>query len=149
MRAVPWLFAAACTFGGVPRPPIASAVPRCPDGKRYFLGVPEPYRGQHASSIVRPIAHAMSATRRCDAMPIVTTDLNGDGNLDVLVSGPDDVTVYINDGDGTLAAPMRIATGRPCQVATGDLSGGKIQSVVVVAEAADDSELFVVRASCR
>jgi hypothetical protein len=84
---------------------------------------------------------------------ITVTDLDGDGKADVVFPGSDNLAVYLNDGSGVMRAPMTVAAGKPYMVATGDLTGDHVQSLIVVddSESSDEdkSHIYVLRASCR
>jgi hypothetical protein len=57
---------------------------------------------------------------------IVTGDVNGDGNVDVMAANREgnNVSVLLGDGAGGLAAPATYATGNsPLAVDVGDLDG--------------------------
>ena len=60
-------------------------------------------------------------------------DFNGDGNLDLAVFnvGSDTVGIYLGQGDGTFASPLRIRTSNPIYSAAADLDGdGKVDFVL-------------------
>lgn len=80
---------------------------------------------------------------------LVTGDFNGDGKPDVLVttsgalvSGPNSVYLFANNGDGTLAPPVAIdaPANTPAGLAAGDLNGdGKLDFVITTASNASAS----------
>jgi len=78
-------------------------------------------------------------------------DLDGDGDLDMAVAnsalldgGGDDMSVLLNNGDGTFAAQTRYAAGdNPTSVSLGDLDGdGDLDMAVANASSADASVLL-------
>ncbi len=62
-------------------------------------------------------------------------DIDGDGALDLLRMGPDDVGLFVNRGDGTFERPRGIPVGRlPTTFALGDFDGdGRLDLAVVYA----------------
>ena len=90
-------------------------------------------------SVLRTRATAPSpppSTTRQAAGPhaVAVADLDGDGKPDLAVTGYDDgtVSVLLNNGDGTFAAPRRYPTGAgPGTVAAADLNGDGSPDLVV------------------
>jgi hypothetical protein len=83
---------------------------------------------------------AMYATGNSGQLPddIITTDVNGDGRLDLAMVNPadNDVAILLGNGDGTFASTTtvsNVASG-PVAVATADFNGdGKLDAVAVSA----------------
>ena len=61
------------------------------------------------------------ATVSAGAECLVVGDVNGDGRIDLIASGPDGTSVLLGNGDGTFAAPVQSAGGG-CPLATGDFN---------------------------
>src|SRR5450631_415092 len=74
---------------------------------------------------------------------IVAGDLNADGKADVAVVNDQGVSVFFNNGSGTLLAPVSFATGTgPAWIALGDLNGdGKADLAVANRGSSNGSEL--------
>src|SRR5262249_16205090 len=73
----------------------------------------------------------LAATLSAGSVPvhIVSADLNGDTNLDLVVCNisSDNISVYLGNGDGTFAAPVYYATGDgPICAAVGDVNADNI-----------------------
>jgi hypothetical protein len=69
--------------------------------------------------------------------PVVAADLNGDGFLDLITIPPSsssEITVLLNNGDGTFKAPVNYFCGdSPTTIAVGDFNGdGKIDVAVTI-----------------
>ena len=77
---------------------------------------------------------------------VTLADLDGDGNLDAIVTGHDDNTVTIlwGKGDGTFSSSTVIGTffSGPHRVAVGDLDGDGHMDFAVVDSGADNIELY-------
>jgi hypothetical protein len=69
---------------------------------------------------------------------IAIADLNGDGKPDLAVSESHDVAIMSNNGDGSLAAPVRFATGLYPTIAVGDVNGDGKADIVVANRAYPD-----------
>ncbi len=61
------------------------------------------------------------ATSNAGAECLVVGDVNGDGRIDLMASGPDGTSVLLGNGDGTFAAPVQSAGGG-CPLAIGDFN---------------------------
>lgn len=69
--------------------------------------------------------------------PVIAADLNGDGFLDLITIPPSsssEITVLMNNGDGTFKAPVNYFCGdNPTTLAVGDFNGdGKIDVAVTI-----------------
>jgi FG-GAP-like repeat/Abnormal spindle-like microcephaly-assoc'd, ASPM-SPD-2-Hydin len=68
--------------------------------------------------------------------PIVATDFNGDGQLDVAVSNGNGAAVLLGNGDGSFGAPIQVVNtlAMPARgIVTGDFNNDGKQDLVVVA----------------
>jgi hypothetical protein len=71
-----------------------------------------------AQSYAVPAAAAFSGP-----LQVAVGDFNGDGKPDIVAAGCGSVTVFLNNGNGTLAAPQTYAVaGAPTAVAVGDFN---------------------------
>ena len=80
------------------------------------------FAGAPTCTFPNPVSYGVGEEPRS----VVLGDLDGDGNLDLVVANleSNDVTVRLNAGDGTLAAPATYGVGdSPRSVAIGDLDG--------------------------
>jgi hypothetical protein len=86
----------------------------------------EAMRGQEIQFDIRriPVGHRTS--------DVVVLDLDGDGSLDVAVSGGGEVTVLLGDSTGALQIHERVEAGRrPVDISLGDLDGdGRLDMAV-------------------
>lgn len=77
---------------------------------------------------------------------IATTDLNGDGAIDMVVAnrGSDTVSVSLGNGDGTFAAPSGLTTGdAPSSVAAAKISGDTVPDLAVSNSGSDSISVFI------
>jgi hypothetical protein len=63
---------------------------------------------------------------------VVVGDLNGDGKPDIAVASASELSVLMNQGDGTFAAPVTyVAPAEPTVLAIGDLNGDGLPDLVL------------------
>jgi hypothetical protein len=76
----------------------------------------------------------ISANTAAVAATIATADLNGDAQLDIVVTLPaqSQISVLLNNGNGTFATPVQYAAGSQAfGLAIGDVNSDKLQDVIV------------------
>jgi hypothetical protein len=81
-------------------------------------------------------------------MAIASADLDGDGNLDLVVGNYDseDLSVFLGNGDGTLQPGVRFATTMmPTALVIGDFNGDGRPDVACAA----DLPLVLINHSCQ
>lgn len=82
-----------------------------------------------------------------DPRGVVTADMNGDGNLDLVVSNNDskDVSVLLGGGDGTFTSAGNFATGQDANeaLAVGDMNGDGNLDVVAANRERDNVTVFL------
>ena len=69
-----------------------------------------------------------------------------------MITDDDYVAVFMSEGKGKLASVVRASAGKPWGIVAGDLTGQKVQSLVVVGAPSGDEEksrLYVLPATCR
>ncbi|MGD1916143.1 MAG: FG-GAP-like repeat-containing protein [Phycisphaerales bacterium] len=79
-------------------------------------------------------------------LDVETGDLDGDGDLDLVVANTanDDISVLLNDGTGALALEVRYAAGsEPVAVAIADLNGDGDTDLVVANGTGDDVSVLL------
>ncbi len=95
-----------------------------------------------------PVSYAVGVGQQ--PLPQVAVgDFNGDGWLDLAVvnSGADDVSVLLNQGGGTFAAPVVFAVGHgPIALAVGDFNGDGKPDLAVVNET--DATVDILLSDC-
>ena len=83
---------------------------------------------------------------------VLACDVNGDNNADLITAndGDDTISVLINNGDGTFAAPIRLLVGdnaeetiEPVAVACCDVDGDDLVDLVTVNHASDDISVLL------
>jgi hypothetical protein len=77
---------------------------------------------------------------------VAVADLNGDGNLDIIVlnQGENDMLVYLGLGGNRFAAPLRFFTGTdPVGLTVADVTGDGIPDIIVANAGSDDLSVFI------
>jgi len=77
---------------------------------------------------------------------VTVADINGDGKPDLVTANGSDgtVSVLINNGDGSFAAPVTYAAGKdPVAVAVGDVNGDGLRDLVVADSAGNSVQILL------
>ena len=85
----------------------------------------------------QPATHIIS-TAYPYSLQAKTADMNGDGIPDLIVANsqtPNDISIYLGNGDGTFAAPRTFFTGDTTSFDIGDVNGDGIPDVVTSKDA--------------
>lgn len=127
-------------FPTAPMPSAVAAVDVNGDGRKDMAVANYDFSNDTYGSVLVYIntgggAYASAVEYRVGTHPrtIASGDFNGDGKQDLVLGTTVNVTVLMNNGNGTFAAPVDYFTNTPVSVATGDFTGDGKADVVAIA----------------
>jgi hypothetical protein len=94
----------------------------------------------------RPATQLASVPKNAAPIDVEFADLNGDGNLDIVVSNNNEVyaSVYLGKGDGTFQAPTKAYTAfAPAQMIIQDYNGDGIPDIAFLSGGEGDAGVLV------
>ncbi len=126
--------------------PARSAVDQAPTGVAETAAGPTPYAGEAAASCTHPLFINPKYAARDYPVSVAIGDLDAVNGPDLAVANrvSDDLSVLLNQGDGTFAAAVAYGAGNgPLSVAVGDLDGVNGPDLAVANQDSDDVSVLL------